>query len=41
VRAYQDAESTYVTLQAEVAVARAALARAIGGPLTTTSSLQR
>lgn len=41
VRAYQDAESTYVTLQAEVAVARAALVRAIGDPLPTTSSLQR
>jgi cobalt-zinc-cadmium efflux system outer membrane protein len=40
VRAYQDAESTYVTLQAEVAIARAALVRAIGAPLTT-SSLQR
>ena len=41
VRAYQDAESTYVTLQADVAVARAALVRAIGTPLTTTSSPQR
>lgn len=41
IRAYQDAESTYVTLQAEVAVARAALVRAIGAPLTATSSLQR
>jgi outer membrane protein, heavy metal efflux system len=41
VRAYQDAESTYVTLQAEVAIARAALARAIGTPLTPSSSLQR
>ena len=41
VRAYQDAESIYVTLQAEVAVARAALVRAIGAPLTTTSSPQR
>jgi outer membrane protein, heavy metal efflux system len=41
VRAYQDAETTYVTLQAEVAVGRAALVRAIGAPLTTTSSPER
>ena len=41
VRAYQDAESTYVSLRAEVAVARAALVRAVGAPLTTASSLQR
>src|SRR5215207_2506319 len=41
VRAYQDAEITYVTLQAEVAVGRAALVRAVGAPLTTTSSSER
>ncbi|MGZ8454977.1 MAG: TolC family protein, partial [Gemmatirosa sp.] len=45
VRAYQDAESTYATLQAEVAVRRAALARAIGlpvgAPLLPTSSPDR
>ncbi len=33
IRAYQDAESTYLTLQAEVAIRRAALARAVGAPL--------
>lgn len=33
VRAYLDAESTYLTLQAEVVVRRAALARAVGAPL--------
>jgi cobalt-zinc-cadmium efflux system outer membrane protein len=31
-RAYQEAESTYVTLQADVALRRAALARALGTP---------
>lgn len=41
IRAYQDAESTYVTLQAEVAIRRAALARAVGAPLTAASSLER
>ena len=35
VRAYQDAESTFATLQAEVAVRRAALARAVGVSLTS------
>jgi len=34
VRAYQDAESTFATLQAEVAVRRAALARAVGVSLS-------
>jgi len=33
VRAYQEAESMYVSLQAEVAVRKAALARAVGAPL--------
>jgi cobalt-zinc-cadmium efflux system outer membrane protein len=41
VRAYQDAESTYATLQAEVAVRRAALARAVGAPVLPTSSPDR
>ena len=33
VRAYQEAEATYVTLQAEALIRRAALERAVGGPL--------
>lgn len=33
VRAYQDAESTYLTLQSDVAIRTAALARAVGAPL--------
>ncbi|MFP5354318.1 MAG: TolC family protein [Gemmatimonadota bacterium] len=41
IRAYQDAESTYVSLQAEVAIRRAALARAVGAPLTLTASDDR
>lgn len=41
IRAYADAESTYVTLQAEVAIRRAALTRAVGAPLTTASSSER
>ena len=36
-RAYQDAESAYVTLQGEVALRRAALARAVGAPLAPSS----
>lgn len=36
-RAYQDAESVYVTLQGDVALRRAALARAIGAPLAPPS----
>jgi outer membrane protein, heavy metal efflux system len=35
VRAYQEAESSYATLQAEAAVRRAALERAVGTPLTS------
>ena len=38
IRAYQDADSTYVSLQAEVAIRRAALVRAVGAPLTLTAS---
>lgn len=41
VRAYQDAESTYVTLQAEVAIRRAALARVVGAPLFPLASAHR
>ena len=41
VRAYQDSESTYLTLQAEVAVARAALERAAGTSLTTPTTTER
>ena len=41
VRAYQDAESTYVTLQADVAIARAALVRAVGAAPAVTTSLER
>lgn len=41
VRAYQDAESTLVTLQAEVAIRRAALARAVGAPLFSHASALR
>lgn len=41
VRAYQDAESTYLSLQAEVAVRRAALARAMGAPLFPSASPDR
>ena len=37
VRAYQEAESTYLTLQADVAIGRAALERAVGAPLTMTT----
>ena len=37
VRAYQDAESTYATLQADAAVRRAALERAVGTPLFNTT----
>lgn len=33
VRAYQDAEAAFVTLQAEALIRRAALERAVGGPL--------
>lgn len=38
VRAYQDAESTYLTLQAEVAIRQAALARAVGTALFPSDS---
>lgn len=41
IRAYQDAESTYVTLQAEVAIRRAALSRAVGTPLFPIDSTHR
>ena len=41
VRAYQDAESAYLTLQADVAVARAALERAAGTPLFTLTTTER
>ena len=34
VRAYQEAEASYATLRAEVLVRRAALERAVGGPIT-------
>jgi cobalt-zinc-cadmium efflux system outer membrane protein len=36
-RAYQEAESIYVTLQGDVALRRAALARAVGAPLAPSS----
>lgn len=41
IRAYLDAESTYVMLQAEVAVRRAALARAVGAPSDPPASPDR
>jgi len=41
VRAYQDAETTYLTLQAEVAIRQAALARAVGAPLFPSASTDR
>lgn len=41
VRAYQEAESTFLTLQAEVAIRRAALARAVGAPLPPFASPDR
>ena len=41
IRAYQDAESTYLTLQAEVAIRRAALARAVGAPLFPSATSDR
>jgi outer membrane protein, heavy metal efflux system len=41
VRAYQDAESTYVALQADVAIGRAALERAVGAPQTMPSTSER
>jgi outer membrane protein, heavy metal efflux system len=40
VRAYQEAEATYVTLQAEAAIRRAALERAVGAPLFTSTTSQ-
>ncbi len=41
VRAYQDAESTYVTLEAEVAVRRAAVVRALGASIAVTLKATR
>jgi outer membrane protein, heavy metal efflux system len=41
VRAYQEAESTYLTLQADVDIARAALERVTGTPLSTLTTTDR